>query len=73
MKNPTATKNSRIHQFDLSNFIVGTNNRSAYAAAKTVCEEPGTTYNPLFIYGQSGLGKTHLLKAIAHKIRSISP
>lgn len=50
------------HQFD--NFIVGTANRIAAAAAKAVADKPGKTYHPLFIYSASGLGKTHLLHAI---------
>lgn len=55
------------------NFVVGKSNNYAYAAAKKVAENPGKTYNPLFIYGKSGLGKTHLLKAIENYMKSRNP
>ena len=51
-------------RFRFETFVVGAGNQLAATAARTVAESPGTTYNPLFIYGKSGLGKTHLLQAI---------
>lgn len=53
--------------------VVGSANRLAAAAARAVAESPGTAYNPLFIYGGSGLGKTHLLTATAHQLKSLQP
>lgn len=52
--------------FSFENFIVGDSNRFAYTCAKAVAENPGERYNPLFIYGNSGLGKTHLLQSIGN-------
>ena len=60
-------------QFTFDNFVVGSSNRFAHAAAVSVANNPAETYNPLFIYGPSGLGKTHLLYAIANVIRQNDP
>ena len=59
--------------FTFEKFIVGPSNKFAHAAAKAVAEEQTHTYNPLFIYGDSGLGKTHLLYAIRHEVRRQHP
>ncbi len=60
-------------QFTFDSFVVGPSNRFAYNAALAVTDKPATAYNPLFIYGPSGLGKTHLLYAIANRIQQNYP
>src|SRR5438477_9866161 len=55
-------------KFTFAELIVGPHNSLASAAALKVVEAPGTQYNPLFIYGAAGIGKTHLMQAVAHKI-----
>ena len=59
--------------YSFDNFISGPNNRLAYAASVAVADQPGTAYNPLFIHGGVGLGKTHLLQAICQKILNANP
>lgn len=66
-------KNPFVEKFTFDNFVVGKSNQFVYAAARTVAEHPGKRYNPLFIYGSSGLGKTHLLHAIGNYIREFEP
>ena len=60
-------------QFSFENFVVGPSNRFAHGAAMAVTNHPGDVYNPLFIYGPPGVGKTHLLYAIANSIRRNNP
>ena len=60
-------------EFTFSSFVVGPSNKLACAAARAVADAPGQHYNPLFIYGDSGLGKTHLLYATAHVILTRNP
>ncbi len=64
---------SSAPKYSFENFIVGPSNRFAYAAAMAVAEQPGKHYNPLFIYGPAGLGKTHLLHSVAAQSREINP
>ena len=59
--------------YTFERFVVGSSNKFAHAAARAVADNPGGSYNPLFIYGESGLGKTHLLYAIAHAVHQVSP
>ncbi|MGN0592562.1 MAG: chromosomal replication initiator protein DnaA [Ruminococcus sp.] len=61
------------YEYTFSTFIVGRSNEFAYAACTAVAKEPGKNYNPLFVYGPSGLGKTHLMHAIAHEVKQNHP
>lgn len=60
-------------EFTFDSFVAGPSNNLAYAASIAVANQPGKAYNPLFIYGPVGLGKTHLLQAICHRIRQMHP
>ena len=65
--------NPFIEEFTFDNFVVGKSNQFVYTAAQAVSQNPGSSFNPLFIYGNSGLGKTHLMHAIGNYIRNYSP
>ena len=62
-----------VKEYTFDNFIIGKSNQFAFMAAKAVAEKPGKAYNPLIIYGESGLGKTHLLNAIYNRIHESTP
>src|SRR5688500_15930784 len=68
---PAASQLSGRYTF--GNFVIGKSNELAAAAAHAVAEAPGKVYNPLFLYGQTGLGKTHLMQAVAHEILQRTP
>jgi chromosomal replication initiator protein len=60
-------------KYTFENFVVGSSNELAYAACQAVAKHPGTKYNPLFLYGGVGLGKTHLMQAVGNEIRKSDP
>ncbi|SEB57075.1 chromosomal replication initiator protein [Paramicrobacterium humi] len=71
---PARQNDTRLNpKYSFDNFVIGQSNRFAHAAAVAVSEAPAKAYNPLFIYGDSGLGKTHLLHAIGHYAMNLYP
>jgi chromosomal replication initiator protein len=70
---PGGPSTNLISRYRFESFVVGQSNRFAWAAAMAVAEQPGAHYNPLFIYGGAGLGKTHLLNAVGHQALEMYP
>lgn len=71
---PPATSNQGLNpKYTLENFVVGPSNNLAYAAAQAVIQNPGTSYNPLFVYGGTGVGKTHLMLGIGNALLKKAP
>jgi len=70
---PISGESRLISKYTFDNFVVGASNRFANAAAMAVAEQPGSQYNPLFIYADAGLGKTHLLHAVGHHRTELAP
>ncbi len=71
---PAATSGGlELGKYTFDNFVIGNSNRFAHAAAVAASEAPGMKYTPLFIYGESGLGKTHLLRAFGHNVNTLFP
>ncbi len=72
----TAASPSRLHineRYTFENFIVGSGNELAFAACQSIAQNPGTKYNPLFLYGGVGIGKTHLIQAVGNAVISNNP
>lgn len=74
IQSQTTAPASKLNQkYTFDGFVVGSSNELAYAAAQTVAKNPGTKYNPLFLYGGVGLGKTHLMQAVGNEILRNDP
>lgn len=73
LEKPESKRGGLDPSYDFTSFVVGTENQFAHAASMKVAESPGTAYNPLFIYGDVGLGKTHLLSAIGNYFSKKNP
>ena len=72
-KNNNTDNNGLNSKYTLDNFVIGSNNELAVAAAKSIIASPGTRYNPFFLYGGPGLGKTHLVQAIGNELLKNNP
>ena len=71
-KIPTQLKPTFLNQNTFDNFVIGSGNQLAHTASIAVANAPGRAYNPLFVFGETGLGKTHLMHAVAHQMISKS-